>query len=101
MLKYEKHRSDITVHLSGELDHDSAAKIRAELDRLIADPSVKRLIFDLKGLTFMDSSGIGMMIGRYKTMTRRGGSVAVRAGSRQVDRMMELSGLYRIIEKLA
>ena len=43
----------------------------------------------------------GMMIGRYKTMTRRGGSVAVRAGSRQVDRMMELSGLYRIIEKLA
>ncbi len=101
MLKYEKHRSVVTVHLSGELDHGSAAQIRAELDRLIADPSVKRLIFDLSGLQFMDSSGIGMMIGRYKTMVRRGGSVAVRAGNRQVDRMMELSGLYQIIEKLA
>ena len=49
----------------------------------------------------MDSSGIGMLIGRYKIMTRRGGSVAVRSGGGQVDRLIELSGLYQIVEKLA
>jgi len=101
MLKHEKQRGTMTVYLTGELDHNRASQIRQELDRLIADPSVKRLVFDLKGLKFMDSSGIGMMIGRYKTMARRGGSVAIRPGCSQVNRMMELSGLYRIIEKLA
>ena len=42
-----------------------------------------------------------MMLGRYRTMMKRGGTVAVRPGCRQVDRMIELSGLYQIIEKLA
>ena len=100
-MTHEKQRDTVTVHLSGDLDHSAAMKIRQELDVLLADPGVRRLVFDLSGLGFMDSSGIGMMIGRYKMMTRRGGSVAVRPGSRQVDRLMELSGLYQIIEKLA
>lgn len=101
MLTHEKRRGTVTVRLSGDLDHNTAAQIREELDRLIEDPGVKRLIFDLSGLGFMDSSGIGMMIGRYKIMNRRGGSMAVRSGGGQVDRLMELSGLYQIIEKLA
>lgn len=101
MLKHEKRRGTVTVRLSGDLDHNTAAQIREELDHLIEDPGVRRLVFDLSELGFMDSSGIGLMIGRYKTMARRGGSVAVRPGGRQADRLMELSGLYQIIEKLA
>ena len=101
MLTHEKRRGTMTVRLSGDLDHNTAAQIRQELDRLIEDQSVRRLVFDLSDLGFMDSSGIGMMIGRYKTMVKRGGSVAVKPGGRQVDRLMELSGLYQIIEKLA
>lgn len=101
MLTHEKKRGTVTVRLTGDLDHNTAVQIREELDRLIEDGSVKRLVFDLSELGFMDSSGIGMMIGRYKTMARRGGSVAVLPGGRQVDRLMELSGLYQIIEKLA
>ncbi len=101
MLTHEKKRGTMTVHLSGDLDHHTAVRIREELDELIADPGVKRLIFDLSGLGFMDSSGIGMMLGRYKIMSRRGGSIAVRPGDAQVDRLIELSGLYQIIEKLA
>ncbi len=100
MLTHEKHRGAVTVRLSGDLDHHTAVAIREELDRLIADPSVKKLILDLSELNFMDSSGIGMMIGRYKMMARRGGSVAVRSRGGQIDRLMELSGLYRIIERL-
>lgn len=101
MLTHEKRRGTMTVRLTGDLDHHAAAQIRPELDALIADPGVKRLVFDLSGLGFMDSSGIGMLIGRYKVMTRRGGSVAVRSGGGQVDRLIELSGLYQIVEKLA
>lgn len=101
MLTHEKQRGTIIVHLTGDLDHNTTAQIREELDQLIAAPDVRRLVFDLSNLGFMDSSGIGMMIGRYKTMMRRGGSVAVRPGGGQVDRMMELSGLYQIIERLA
>ena len=101
MLDYEKRDGTVYVRLDGELDHRRAGEIRAELDGLIADPSVKRLVFDLNGLEFMDSSGIGMMIGRYKLMKNRGGSVAVMPGGRRVERIMELSGLYEIIEKMA
>ena len=101
MLIHEKKRGTMTVRLTGDLDHSTASRIREELDELISDPGIRRLVFDLSGLTFMDSSGIGMMIGRYKAMMRRGGSIAVQPGNAQVDRLIELSGLYQIIEKLA
>ncbi len=101
MLDYVKRNGTVRVKLAGELDHRRAVEIRRELDGLLADPEVRRLVFDMSGLTFMDSSGIGMLIGRYKLMRSRGGSVAVRPGGARVEKLMELSGLYRIIEKLA
>ena len=77
MLLYEKKKNILTVRLTGELDHSVAAGIRAELDELMLDPRIRRLVFDLNDLEFMDSSGIGLIIGRYKLMARRGGTVAV------------------------
>ncbi|MBQ8955065.1 MAG: anti-sigma factor antagonist [Clostridia bacterium] len=100
MLDYEKKNGTVRVRLAGELDHRRAAEIRGELDGLIADPSVRHLVFDMSGLEFMDSSGIGMLIGRYKLMKARGGSVGVMPGGPRVDRIMALSGLYQIIDKL-
>ena len=91
----------MTANLRGELDHSVAAGVRAELDELILDPGVRRLVFDLNGLEFMDSSGIGLIIGRYKLMARRGGSVAVRSPGRRVDRIFQMSGLYQLVERLA
>lgn len=101
MLLYEKKKNTLTVKLRGELDHSVAAGVRAELDELILDPGVRRLVFDLNGLEFMDSSGVGLIIGRYKLMARRGGSVAVRGPGRRVDRIFEMSGLYQLVERLA
>ena len=85
----------------GELDHSMAAEIRSELDALILDPGVRRLVFDLNGLEFMDSSGIGLIIGRYKQMARRGGSVAITCPGKTVDRIFEMAGLYQLVERLA
>ena len=101
MLCYEKKQGTLTVCLTGELDHSSADRVRRELDELILDPKIKRLVFDMKDLCFMDSSGIGLMIGRYKQMNRRGGSVAVMSADARVDKIFEMAGLYQIIERMA
>ena len=79
MLLYEKNRNGLTIRLSGELDHSTASAIRAEIDELIDRFNVRKLIFDLSELDFMDSSGIGLIIGRYKRMARKGGSVERKA----------------------
>jgi len=101
MLCYEKGRGGLTVRLSGELDHSEATRLRAEIDALIRETGAKRLILDLNGLDFMDSSGIGLIIGRYKLMARRGGSVAVLGPDARVDKLFRMAGLYQLVERLA
>jgi stage II sporulation protein AA (anti-sigma F factor antagonist) len=101
MLCYEKNKNTLTVRLSGELDHSAAKGMRRELDALIAQTDAKKLVFDLKGLEFMDSSGIGLIIGRYKVMTGRGGSVAVCDPGARVDQIFRMAGLYQLVDRLA
>jgi len=101
MLDYERRRQTLTVRLKDELDHNSASRIRGELDALLQDASIRRLVLDMKKLSFMDSSGVGFIIGRYKLMARRGGSVAVMNADGQMDRIFRMSGLYELVEKLA
>lgn len=101
MLCYENRKSELTVRLSGDLDHSAATGIRRELDALIAQTGAKKLVFDLKGLDFMDSSGIGLIIGRYKVMAGRGGSVAVRDPGDRVDQIFRMAGLYQLVDRLA
>ncbi len=101
MLDYERRRQTLTVRLRDELDHNSAVRLRSELDELLKDASIRKLVLDLKKLSFMDSSGVGFIIGRYKVMARRGGSVAVMNADKQMDRIFKMSGLYELVEKLA
>jgi len=101
MLDYERHRQTITVRLKNELDHRAAQQMRGELDALLQDASIRRLVLDLEKLSFMDSSGIGFIIGRYKLMARRGGSVAVMNADARMDRIFRMAGLYELIERLA
>ena len=101
MLVYEKKGNGLVVRLEGELDHSAAARLRAELDGLIQKSGARRLMLDLSGLDFMDSSGIGLIIGRYKLMARRGGSVAVVGSNARIDRIFDMAGLYQLVERLA
>ena len=100
MIKHTARGDTMTVVLEGELDHHSAHSVRAELESLIASPHVRHLVLDLGKLSFMDSSGIGVVLGRYKTLAKRGGSVAVRSPNAHVDRIFAMSGLYQIVDKL-
>ncbi len=92
-----KNRHNILIaSLEGELDHHSTESIRNEIDRAIVSGQVKHLIFDMSHLSFMDSSGIGLVIGRYKTMCSLGGRVALVASGR-MQRIIQMSGLTRLI----
>jgi len=98
MLKHTRQRDRLTVYLSGELDHCSALPIRTELDRLIADPTLRQMTLDLTALTFMDSSGIGVILGRYRTLAARGGGITVRGMNAQINRVFQLSGMGQVIQ---
>lgn len=100
MLVCKKRGDTATVFLSGDIDHSAAENTRAELDAAIADGKIRRLVLDLGGVTFMDSSGLGVIMGRYRQLTRRSGSVAVRNVPESADRIFAMSGMYTIIEKL-
>lgn len=101
MLSHKKNRDILTVQLSGELDHFSAISIRKDLDTLIADPQVRHLVLDMDGLHFMDSSGIGVILGRYRILHGRGGTVCVMRMNPQISRIFKLSGMAQIIPVLS
>lgn len=82
----------------GELDHHSAAEIKEQTDGKIIGGGINTLIFDFSNLTFMDSSGIGVIIGRYKLMQSLGGRVYIISGNKNADRLLALSGITDIID---
>ncbi len=82
----------------GELDHHSAAEIKDQVDARVVSDGINILIFDLSKLTFMDSSGIGVIIGRYKLMKSLGGQVYIVSGNKTVDKLLALSGIPDIIK---
>ena len=101
MFSYWREHSSLIVRIETELDQRAAAQIRGELDGLLRDPMIRHLVLDLSGITFMDSSGIGLIIGRYKLLAKRGGSVSVKNADARVNRIFEMSGLYRIVDRMA
>ncbi len=98
-LQYEMVDHTLIVKFDGELDHHSAENIRTELDDVISQRRVKNLIFDLNEMRFMDSSGIGVIIGRYKNISKLGGKVSVIHVTDSIDKIFNLAGLYNIISK--
>lgn len=99
-MEHEREKDTVTVFVTGELDHYSAQSVRRELDTLIARPGVKRLVLDLRDMAFMDSSGIGVILGRYRELRERGGSVAVKNMNPQVEKVFTLSGMKQVIQIL-
>ncbi len=89
----------LVIKLMEELDHHNAIPVREQSDKLIAGKNIKDIIFDFTGSDFMDSSGIGVIMGRYKKVIFAGGKVAVTGVNKSVDRIFHLSGLYKIIHK--
>ena len=89
----------LVVKLYGEIDQHCVSEIRDDIDRQIAIRNINSLIVDLGGVEFMDSSGIGMIMGRYKNMVSCGGKMMLVRPQPQVDKVLELSGIKKLFEK--
>ncbi len=89
-----------TAHLFGELDHHSAEQVKDELDTLIRRFNDINLILDLKNLSFMDSSGLGVILGRYKKLKAKGGKMYIKNANPQIEKVFTVSGIYQIIKKI-
>lgn len=98
MLSAKRKDKRLIVYLSGEIDHCAAGEWRREIEARIAERPTDELWLDFSNVSFMDSSGVGMIIGRYKTMQALGGRVIACGLHPPVDRLFHLAGLHRIIE---
>ena len=83
------------IRIDGELDHHSAERVRKRLDREILKSGDHEILLDLSGLTFMDSSGVGVLLGRYKLFAAR--HLFLTGASEEIDRLIRLSGLYTVM----
>lgn len=95
-VRIETANDGITAWLSGELDHHTAARMREQVDRAVEGSAAELLRLDFSGITFMDSSGIGLVMGRYRMMLARGGRLLVVGVSDRLLRVMKLAGLERL-----
>ncbi|SFR81226.1 anti-sigma F factor antagonist [Anaeromicropila populeti] len=96
---YKVENHCLIIQLNSDLDHHSALKIREKSDHIIAHDNIRNIIFDFSNSNFMDSSGIGVIMGRYKKVIFSGGKIAVTGINPPVDRIFRVSGLYKIIQK--
>lgn len=88
---------ELTATLSGELDHHGAKQVMEELDRRMDRDLPRRLTIDMGGVTFMDSSGIAVLLRAHRRMAQLQGSMAVSNVPQQAQRVFQAAGLHRII----
>ena len=94
----ERFADTLRIRLSGEMDHHNAVTVRTELDALISEERPQRVVIDLSGIGFMDSSGLGFVMGRYALMQRLGGDFVIEEPNERIMKIFELAGLSRIIK---
>ena len=97
-MEYELNGVNLIVHLPGELDHHSVRTLPQDIELLFGEYEIRRIIFDFSAVTFMDSSGIGMLLGRYKMIRFVGGTMAAINVKERMRRVLLLSGVYRVID---
>lgn len=96
--RYSVYKDSLVVHLDKELDHHQAEIIRNDTKEYIEYCQIKNIIFDFCNTTFMDSSGIGLIMGRYKVLSETGGRVYAVEVNESVKRIFRMSGLFKIVE---
>lgn len=96
-MKYEVQENCLTVYLPPELDHHNAEQIRRESDHLIEKNHIRYVIFDFADTVFCDSSGIGVIMGRYKRIFMLGGEVCAVHTNERMKKILTMSGVTKIM----
>lgn len=89
--------SVLCIRLTGELDHHTAETLKQKVTQSLEKDDIRHIVLNLEDLSFMDSSGLGVILGRYKQIKQIGGEMVVCAISPAVKRLFDMSGLFKII----
>ena len=96
---YEAKGQTLIIHLPRELDHHNCRNLKYETDLLMAENYISRIVFDFSETRFMDSSGIGILLNRYKQMKAGGGSTAFYGAGPQVMRVLKIAGILALLNQ--
>ncbi|HWP95871.1 MAG TPA: anti-sigma F factor antagonist [Syntrophomonadaceae bacterium] len=94
-------RDTLVVRLNGELDLGVADTIRQDIDQIMESKRIKNLIMNMEKVTFIDSSGLGMLIGRYKKVSALKGRMSIVGARSSVEKILNFSGINKLIPLLA
>ena len=97
----KKQKNEWRIALRGELDHYGSLEMRRALDQSLTTCRERRVVFDLSGVSFMDSAGVGLLLGRYKQLKNRGCLIELYGAYGAVDKLLRMSGLYQIMKRSA
>ena len=95
---FEVQGNCLTVHLPEEVDHPVSEDIRKESDNIMRKKYIRTMIFDFSETMFMDISGIGLIMGRYRAMGMRGDCIRATGVSAYIEKLLHLSGVYKFVE---
>ena len=94
---FEVSENVLVARLLGELDHHAAARVRGDIDRALETHALKNLVFDFEKVTYMDGSGIGVVLGRYRRLSENGGRVAIAACIKSVRTILNMAGIFSLM----
>lgn len=95
---FEQKENVLLIRLVGELDHHEAETLKTDWESYLSTGDIKHVIVNLEQLSFMDSSGLGVFLGRYKQVKALEGEMVVCSINRSVKRLFELSGLFKVVQ---
>ncbi|MEN6313571.1 MAG: anti-sigma factor antagonist [Clostridiaceae bacterium] len=96
-IKFSSRGSTLIAAFTGELDHHFAEYARNKIEGELLKATTRNVVFDFSALSFMDSSGIGVIVGRYSNIRKLGGSVVIICRNEKICRILELSGILKLI----
>ncbi|MFI3228709.1 MAG: anti-sigma factor antagonist [Bacillota bacterium] len=99
-MKYRVFDGALYIALEGELDQLTAPILKKAIDKLISNTEYNKIVLDLSEMTFMDSTGVGLIMGRYKLARQLSKFILIKAPTKSVDKVLQVSGIYSIIQKI-
>ena len=96
-LKFKRKNKTLIILIAGEIDQHSSKELRSKTESALEQMGGRNIIFGFQEVTFMDSAGIGVMIGRYKQVQSLGGRIAIACPNEKIEEKIQLSGLSRLL----
>lgn len=97
-IKFAKEGNTLIVAIEGEIDHHTASRARARIDSKFLMEPVKNMVMDLSRVTFMDSAGIGLILGRMNRVNSVGGKMSLRKPKPEISKILKMSKIESIVE---